>query len=202
MNRRRLLLLLLLLLLGTTAWAGPVPPLEALEQLRKGFAAMDDFTAEIAQEKQLAILQKKLLSTGTVRFKKPDLFFMELNPPHGSKLVLRDKSMEIFFPEDKTRQQLVLPMEQGLKHWLDLLARPITTLPAGSGFKAERTRENLTLTITPEKKGQVQTITITSGSDGRPRKLVIEERNGNRTAITFQKLRANVGLREKDFKIE
>lgn len=190
------------LFLPHSATAAAVPPVEALELLRQGFAGMQDFAAEIVQEKQLAVLKKKLVSTGTVRFKKPDLFYMELKSPHASRMVLRDAAVELYLPQEKTRQQIALPAGEGLTRWLNLLAKPITALPVGMVVKADRVGENQTLNITPQKPGQIRTIIITSGIDGRPRKLIIEERNGNRATITFQKLRANVGLTEKDFRIE
>lgn len=199
---RLLLTILLVVLVPAALPAAPVPPLEALELLRKGFADMQDFTAEISQEKQLAMMKRKLISSGTVHFKKPDLFFMELKAPHASRMVLRDRSIDLYLPEGKSRQQIALPADQGLKHWLALLSRPITALPQGIDFSADRAGDTQTLTIAPQSKGQVRSFTLTSGSDGRLRKLTIEERNGNRTAITFQKLRPNVGLSEKDFRIE
>jgi len=199
---RLIVTLLLCLLLPVAAEATAISPLEALENLRRGFSDMQDFTAEISQEKQLAVMKKKLVSSGTVRFRKPDLFFMELKPPHASRMVLRDRSIDLYFPEGKIRQQIALPADEGLKHWLALLSRPITALPQGMDFSADRVGDTQTLTVTPQSKGQVRSFVLTSGSDGRLRKLTIEERNGNRTAITFQKLRANVGLSEKDFRIE
>lgn len=194
--------LLLIVLVPVTTMAAPIPALEALEHLRKGVAEMQDFTAEITQEKQLAVMRKKLVSTGMVRFKKPDLFYMELRPPHASRMVLRDTTIEFSLPQDKNHQQIALPADEGLRHWLVLLAKPITSLPDGMEVKAERAGDTQSVTITPRKSGQVRTFVITSGNDGRLRKLVIEERNGNRTAITFQKLRANVGLQDKDFRVE
>ena len=196
------LLLFSLLLLPATAAAAPVQPLPALEQLRQSFAGMQDFTAEIVQEKQLAIMKKKIVSTGTVRFRKPDLFYLELLPPHASRMVLRDTVIELYLPKEKSRQQITLPANEGLQRWFTLLAKPVTTLPEGLAIQADRGADSQTVTITPEKPGQVRSFTITSGSDGKPRRLVIDERNGNRTAISFQKLRTNVGLTEKDFQIE
>ncbi len=198
---RLLLTLFLCVLLPAMARGAAIPPLEALETLRRGFADMQDFTAEISQEKQLAVMKKKLVSTGTVRFRKPDLFFMELKAPHASRMVLRDRTIDLYFPEGKNRQQIALPANEGLGHWLALLSRPITALPRGIDFRADRVGDIQTLTITPQGKGQVRSFILTS-SGGRLRRLAIEERNGNRTAITFQKMRPNVGLSEKDFRIE
>jgi outer membrane lipoprotein carrier protein len=192
---------LLIVMIPLSASAEPMSPVAALEQLRKGFAGMQDFTAEITQEKQLAVMKRKLISTGIVRFRKPDLFFMELIPPHASRMVLRDNSLDIYFPKEKSRQQIALPADEGLKRWLGMLDKPVTAIPEAVEAKAEKSGDTQTLTLTPKKQGQVRTFTITSGSDGRLRKLVIEERNGNRTAITFNKMRANAGLGEKDFRV-
>ncbi|GAM08857.1 outer-membrane lipoprotein carrier protein [Geobacter sp. OR-1] len=198
----RLLAVFIMVTLPLAANAAPIPPLQALENLRQGFAEMRDFTAEITQEKQLAVMKRKLVSSGSVRFRKPDLFFMELKPPYASRMVLRDRAIELYFPKEKNRQQIALPAEEGLSRWLDLLAKPLTAVPEGVEAKADLTGETQTLTLSPRKTGQVRAITLTSGSDGRLRKLVIEERNGNRTAITFHRLKANVGLGEKDFRLE
>lgn len=199
---RLFVIVIIVILFPSTLPAAQVPPLEALENLRRGFANMQDFTADISQEKQLSVMKKKIISTGTVRFRKPDLFYMELKPPHASRMVLRDKTIDLYLPDGKSRQQIVLPADEGLKHWLSLISRPITALPQGIDFTADRLGDTQTLTITPQGKGQVRTFTLISGNDGRLRKLTIEERNGNRTAITFHKMRANLGLSEKDFRVE
>jgi outer membrane lipoprotein carrier protein len=200
--KRLLLTVVLLMLWCAAAVAAPVPPLEALEQLRASFAAMQDFTAEISQEKQLAVMKRKLVTSGTVRFKKPDLFFMELKPPYPSRMVLRDATIDLYLPLEKSRQQMNLGTDEGLKRWLSLLAQPIRSLPDGVEVKADRSGDQQTVTISPKKKGQVRLIAITSGLDGLLRKLLIEERNGNRTMIAFQRLRANVGLTDRDFRVE
>lgn len=192
----------MLLLVPLPSAASSMPPLEALERLRASFAGMKDFTAEITQEKQLKIMKRKLVTTGTVRFMKPGLFFMELKPPYPSRMVLTDSAIDMYFPQDKVRQQIALPADEGLKRWLALLERPITRLPEGVEITADRSGDTQTVTIVPQKKGQVRQFTIASGPDGTLRRLVIEERNGNRTALTFNRLRANVGLSEADFRVE
>jgi len=199
---RLLATIIILLLLPLNATAASITPLEALENLRRGFSEINDFTAEISQEKQLTVMRRKLVSTGSVRFKKPDLFYMELKPPHASRMVLRDSVIELHIQDGNSRQQIPLPADEGLKRWMSLLSRPISTLPSGIDFSAERSGDTQTLTIAPQKKGQVRSFILTSNIDGRLRKLVIEERNGNRTAITFLKMRPNVGLSEKDFRIQ
>lgn len=197
-----LLAIIAILLCATTALARPLNPVEGLEFLRRSFAGMNDFTAQITQEKQLAMMKRKLVSTGTVRFRKPDLFFMELNPPHASRLRLKDSTLSLYLVQDRTSQQMVLPPDQGLKHWLGFLAKPVTALPDGVEVKADRQNDRTTLQLAPRDKGQIKGVTLVLQEDGRLKRLVLDERNGDRTTISFSQFRKNIGLTERDFRVE
>jgi len=187
---------------ATLCHARPVAPLEGLEALRKGFAGINDFTAEISQEKRLSLMKRSMVMTGTVRFRKPDLFFMELNPPFSSRMLLRDSVVEQTGAKGGEHSRIVLPPEQGLKRWLSKLVGPVASLPEGVAMQADLSGGLYTLTITPSGKGQVRELAITFQEDGVIRRLVISEQNGDRATMTFRKVRRNVGLGEKDFKLE
>ena len=45
-------------------------------------------------------------------------------------------------------------------------------------------------------------MTLVFHDDGRIRRLVIVEQNGDRNTITFRNMKKNVGLTEKDFRLE
>ncbi len=190
-----------LLFSATVCHARPVPPLEGLEALRKGFSAITDFTAEISQEKRLSLMKRTMVMTGTVRFRKPDLFFMELNPPFSGRMLLRDSVIEQA-GRGGEHSRIVLPTEQGLKRWFAKLAGPMTALPEGVAIQADLNGGLYTLTITPSAKGQIRELVITFQADGTIRRLVIAEQNGDRATMTFKKVRRNVGLGEKDFRLE
>ena len=112
--------------------------LESLELLRRCFVDVADFTAEITQEKQLTLLKRTMTARGTVRFKKPDLFFMEIYPPYASRLLLRNNVLDLFLVKEKISQHLVLPPEEGLQKWFTFLAKPVTSLPDGVDVRAEQ----------------------------------------------------------------
>jgi outer membrane lipoprotein carrier protein len=59
-----------------------------------------------------------------------------------------------------------------------------------------------TLTIASQGKGQVRDISIVFLADGTIRRLVISERNGDKSTMTLKKVRRNVGLTERDFRLE
>ncbi|WP_240731841.1 outer membrane lipoprotein carrier protein LolA [Geobacter sp. FeAm09] len=182
--------------------ARQIPAVEGLEVLRKAFTGVTDFTAEISQEKRLSLMKRAMTMNGTVRFRKPDQFYLELNAPYASRMVLRDNTIEQVMGASGGRNRIVLPPEQGLKRWFTRLATPITTLPEGLGVHADATGPVYTVTIAPRGKGQVRELVITFLDDGTIRKLVIVEQNGDRAVMTFKKVRRNVGLTDRDFRLE
>jgi outer membrane lipoprotein carrier protein len=194
--------LLIMVFMAAAAHAAEIQPLEGLELARKGFAGMTDFTAEITQEKQIALLKKTMKSSGQVRFHRPDTFYMEVYSPYASRLLLKDNILTMLLPAEGIRQKTVLPPEEGLRHWFSLFDRPVTRLPAGVELRADRRGDTITLRIIPVGNKGVKELKITLFDDGRPKRLAIEEQNRDRTVINFQRVRKNVGLVEKDFRIE
>ena len=194
--------LLIMVFMAATAHAAEIPPLEGLELARKSFSGMTDFTAEFTQEKQIALLKKTMTSSGQVRFRRPDTFFMEVYSPYASRLLLRDNILTMLLPVEGIRQKTVLPPEEGLRHWFSLFDRPLNRLPAGVELRADRRGDTVTLRIIPVGKKGVKELRITLFDDGRPRRLAIEEQNRDRTVINFNRVRKNVGLADKDFRIE
>lgn len=193
---------LLMLTAALKAEARSLTPVEGLEALRRSFGTMQDFTADLTQEKQLSIMKKKLVMQGLIRFKKPDRFYMELVPPYSSKVLLKDTVLLQRLGNQGELQRIVLPPEQGLSRWFATLAKPITAVPEGMEVRAEQTGSQTSVTIRPAKGGQLKELTVVLHDDGTVRKLVLEERAGDKTVMTFRKTRKNVGLSDADFRLE
>ena len=196
------MLLSALLFTSSPCHARTISPIEGLEALRRGFAGITDFTADITQEKRLSLMKRTMVMNGTVRFKKPDLFFMEINPPFSGRMLLRDNIIEQSSARDTIPTRIALPPEQGLKQWFVKLAAPVTALPDGVALQADLTNSVYSLTITPFGTGQVKDISIVFLGDGTIRRLVINERNGDRATMTLKKVRRNIGLAERDFRLQ
>jgi outer membrane lipoprotein carrier protein len=182
--------------------ARSISPVEGLEALRRCFAGISDFTADITQEKRLTLMKRTMVMSGSLRFKKPDLFFMEINPPFSSRMLLHDSVIEQSAGKDRTPTRIALPPEQGLKQWFSKLGAPVTSKPDGVDVQADLTNSVYTLTIASQGKGQVKDISIVFLADGTIKRLVISERNGDRSTMTLKKVRRNVGLTERDFRLE
>lgn len=182
--------------------AKEIPPLDGLEALRRGFSGITDFTAEISQEKRVSLMKKTLIMGGTVRFRKPDAFYMEINPPFASKTLLRDSTIEQTSGRNGEKNRIVLPPDQGLKRWFSKLTTPVSTAPEGVSILADATNGIYTLTIIPQGKGQIKEMTLIFLEDGTIRRLTISELNGDKSTMTFKKVRRNTGLSDKDFRLD
>lgn len=194
--------ILITLLAAPLCHARPIAPLEGLEALRKAFSGITDFTAEITQEKRISLMKRSMVMTGQVRFRKPDQFFMEINPPYAGRMLLRDAIIEQEMSAGSGRNRIVLPPEQGLKRWFDKLALPVASLPEGVVVLADRNGSVYTLTIAPKGTGMVKELIVTFLENGIIRRLVINERNGDRATMTFKNVKRNTGLTNRDFRLE
>jgi outer membrane lipoprotein carrier protein len=199
---KKILVLLLIAVPLVTSLHAADPTIEALETLRRGFAGTNDFTAEVTQEKQLSLMKQRMVSKGVVRFKKPDTFFMELYSPHPSRLLLKDNVMSLRLTEQGVTDKVALPPEEGLKKWFAFLGKPVTKLPEGVDAKAVRHGKNWSMQIFPKGRGSVRDLVLTFDLEGRISRIVINERNKDRTTLLFTKMRRNVGLQESDFRVE
>lgn len=195
-------LLMLFMLQVNSVSARSIPATEGLEAFRRGFGTTTDFTADFTQEKQLSLMKKAISMKGRIRFKKPDLFMMEIDPPFAGRMLLKDTVIEQSAGKGEERTRIVLPPEQGLKHWFAKLATPVTTLPDGVKIRADLTNSLYTLTITPEGKGAVKEIVLAFQADGVIKRFVIYEQNGDRATMTLKKVRRNIGLTERDFLLD
>ena len=60
----------------------------------------------------------------------------------GRDMVLHDAAIDLYLPQEKTRQQMNLGADEGLKRWLSLLDRPIRAVPDSVEVKAERSGDS------------------------------------------------------------
>lgn len=187
--------------LATPAEARPIEALAGLEALRAGFAGMVDFSAGITQEKRLSVMRRSLTMTGTVRFKKPDRFYMAINPPYASRTVLKDQLLQQVVGHNATPTRIVLPPEQGLGYWFSKLAQPLTRLPEGLDVQADLTNSLYSVAIRPHGTGQIKEVTIAFQKDGTIRRIAILERSGDKATMTFKNVRRNTGLTDQDFQL-
>lgn len=189
-----------LLLTVFPAAARPVEPLEGLEALRRSISGISDLTAEVVQEKRLPFLNRRVRVTGTVRYLKPDLILLVTAPPYASRTLLRGGTVEQL--EGGLHSRVVLPPGQRPGEWLERLSAPLTSVPEGIKVLADLTGKVYSVTIIPQGQDLVREAGFQFHEDGTLRRLTIVERSGARTLMTFSRVRCNVGLTVRDFRLK
>jgi outer membrane lipoprotein carrier protein len=177
--------------------------LEGLEALRSALAGTRDFTAVVEQEKEVSLLRKRIASRGVVRFKRPGLFYMRLDPPHGSVVLLKGGILSIRFPREGVSEEIPLPPEQSLDRWIARLDGPVRSLPDGATVSAVRDGGGgFRLRIVPRDGRGLAEIQVDLSGDGTVTRLSLEEENRDRTVMRFSRVKRNAGIADSDFRAD
>jgi outer membrane lipoprotein-sorting protein len=196
----RLFLLLLLLFL---------PALDdVLRDIEAKGRDVADFRARFRQEKSVYLLDEPLRSEGTILYKRePALLRWETTSPERSTLVIDGSGMKVHMPGVKQLEVYefsgkdafgaILPLfGQGTE---DLRRSYEVTLATGTADvhtlelvpRAERLRRVISkLEVSIDKKTLL------------PRRLAYHDPNGDVSTTVFESVEPNVGLSEKDFKLD
>lgn len=195
------LVLFVLLLLPLAGHARQIAPQDGLEALRKAFSGINDFTADISQEKKLSVMKRTMKMNGVVRFRKPDLFYLEIVSPYKSRMLLNDAVIEQVMGGSNERSRIILPPEQGLKGWFVRFNQPVKSIPDGMNIQSDLTGSVYTVNVLPKSKGQIKQLSIVFQQDGTIKKIAITEKNGDRSTMLFKNIKRNTGLTARDFRL-
>jgi outer membrane lipoprotein carrier protein len=188
-------------------WAQPDESLaDLLEELDKRTAQIEDLTARFTQEKHSILLREPLVSKGRVSVRK-DKVKWETRAPHASVLLVSDRSARLFDPQAGRVE--VYPLSAGLAAIIgspmprfDRLRESflIERLPSDSESK------EIVLRLSPRDKKLAEHIrSITVRIDPEiPAATALEmvDAEGDRTVITFSRIKLNQALDDEDFDLD
>ncbi len=72
------------------------------------FDSMQDFSANIIQEKKIELFKTAITSTGSMLWKKPGMLMIEMNPPDRSQLFFNGSILWFYYPDEKIAERYVL----------------------------------------------------------------------------------------------
>ena len=210
-----------LILIITFALLSAAAPLQGAEpaqdpELAKRLEAIDqrgskiqDFTATFRQDKFTALLRKPLLSTGTVRVKGSSVRW-DTEKPEPVVLFSDGKEFRMYYPQQKALE--IYPIDGRLS---DLAASPLPRLqtlrehftiqeiPAKElAGKGRDTTNLIALELTPKDESLAEHIDAVRVllDAGAAHIITVEtlDADGDRTLITFDGVRLNTGLEERE----
>ncbi len=85
-----------------------------VKELKSHLEKMTDFSANIVQEKRITLFNSTIVSSGLIKWKKPDKLFVAMNPPDSSQLFLNRKGLWLYYPDEKIAEKYIMKDNQKL----------------------------------------------------------------------------------------
>jgi len=186
----------------TSVEAQPLSVDEVVRRIREVREKMNDFTADLVQEKRISLFKEKVISRGRVRFKKPDKFFIEFFPPESSKMVFDGKTVLLYFKEEKMAERYHIKGNPLTEKYLIVLKDPFQEKLAQWRIVEEK-EFSLAIEILPKLKDPlfVKTKMWISKRDWIMTGMEMVERNGDTTTLQYSNIRINTGLSDSDVEV-
>ena len=174
-------------------------------------ADVKDLVADFQQRKVTAMLRKPLVSSGQVFVRGSSMLWKTVKP-EPSELQITDAEVRIFYPSEKTIEVFQIRQKLG-----ELAASPLprlATLLEHFSFKPlplaemdESDEERFFAVemspIDPELSEHVETVRVLlDATRGLIARFEMTDADGDRTIITFENVRTNVGLSDQQLAID
>lgn len=206
MKRQRAFLIVLLMSAALPIRVAALQQLDedfVFRQLARVQRDVRDFTADLIQEKRISLLQKEIVSHGVIQFKRPDKLLIELFDPDPSLMIVDGHSLWLYFKRDKIAQRYSLGNNAFLQRYLTLLDQPFSG-KWGKPASMKREGERIVLEIMPGETDAIfSKITLwVSTEDWMIRKLLLSEKGGDSTRLSYENIRVNTGIPDSRFKVD
>jgi|GEM_PF-413400 outer membrane lipoprotein carrier protein len=197
-----LIVLTFVLLPVRGATQGQVDKDFVVRQLARAQEEVEDFAANLVQEKRISLLRRDIVSHGMIEFKRPNKVLIELFDPDPSLMVVDGNSLWLYFKRERVAQRYGVENNPMLKRFLMILENPFK----GGWEKLAFIRKEGDLVVMDVVPEQVEAIfsKITlwvSTQDWLIRKLALYEKSGDLTILSYNNIRVNTGIPDSRFKI-
>ena len=196
-----------LALAAVAAAADPTPLDQALARIEARGAEIRDFRARFRQEKSVYLLDRPLVSSGKVLFRRPGSLRWETEAPEPSILVIDEKGMQVYLPRLKQVEVYDLPGKDALGAILPLFGQSTADLRRMYEVELKPgAADEIVLALVPKSdrvRRAVARIEVALDKEKLlPRRLVYADPNGDEARTTFTDVEPNVGLGEADTRLD
>ncbi len=195
--------LMVVLLTIQTAAQGELDRDFIVRQLARAQREIEDFTADIVQEKRISLLRKEIVSHGVMEFKRPHKVLIELFDPDPSLMVVDGNSLWLYFKRERIAQRYRVAHNPMLKRYLMILDQPFTV-----GWEkltsVRREGDSAVLEFIPEQGEAAfsKIVLWVSTEDWLIRKMALHEKSGDLTILSYANIRVNTGIPDSHFTLD
>jgi outer membrane lipoprotein carrier protein len=173
-----------------------------VRQLARAQEEVEDFAADLVQEKRISLLRRDIVSHGVIEFKRPNKVLIELFDPDPSLMVVDGNSLWLYFRRERVAQRYVVGNNPMLKRFLMILENPfkggwekLTSIRKAGDF--------VVLEVVPEEIEAIfsKIILWVSPQDWLIKKVALHEKSGDLTILSYSNIRVNTGIPDSRFRI-
>jgi len=174
-----------------------------LRQLARVQSEVEDFAANLIQEKRISLLKKSITSHGVIEFKRPDKVLIELFDPDPCLMVVDGNSLWLFFKREKVAQRYSVGNNPLLKRYLMIFENPFEG-EWGKLTSIEREGDFVVLDVIPgEAESIFSRINLwVSTQNWLIKKLALYEKSGDLTILSYENIRVNTGIPDSHFTVD
>jgi outer membrane lipoprotein carrier protein len=174
-----------------------------LRQLARTQREVEDFTADLIQEKRLSLLKENVVSHGVIQFKRPNKVLIELFNPDPSLMVVDGNFLWLYFKRERVAQRYRVGNTPMLNRYLMILDNPLT----GEWAKLASIRREGDFAVLEVAPGEAEGIFSkiifwVSTHDWLIRKLELHEKSGDLTILSYENIRVNTGIPDSHFTLD
>jgi outer membrane lipoprotein-sorting protein len=174
-----------------------------LRQLARVQSEVEDFAANLIQEKRLSLLKNTIISHGVIAFKRPDKVLIELFDPDPCLMVVDGNFLWLFFKRERVAQRYSVGNNPLLKRYLMILENPFKG-EWGQFTSIEKEGDVVVLDVIPgEAESIFSRITFwVSTQNWLIKKLALYEKTGDLTILSYENIRVNTGIPDSHFTVD
>ncbi len=174
-----------------------------LRQLARVQSEVEDFAANLTQEKRISLLKNTIISHGVIAFKRPDKVLIELFDPDPCLMVVDGNSLWLFFKRERVAQRYSVGNNPLLKRYLMILENPFEG-EWGKLTLIEKEGDFVVLDVIPEEAESIfSKITLwVSTQNWLVKKLALYEKSGDLTILSYENIRVNTGIPDSHFTVD
>jgi outer membrane lipoprotein carrier protein len=174
-----------------------------VRQLARVQGEVEDFTADLIQEKRVSLLREKVISRGVIQFKRPNKVLIELFDPDPSLMVVDGTTLWLYFKRERVAQKYRVGDNPMLKRYLMILENPFRD-EWGKPASIRKEGDFAVLEVIPGEAETIYTkVTLwVSTQTWLIRKLALYEKGGDFTILSYENIRVNTGIPDSNFTLD
>lgn len=192
------ILFILLMCCGIAQTEETLDKNQIIEKLKLRFEGMNDFSANIEQEKRIALFNSSMFSTGLVMWKKPDKLFIAMNPPDASQIFLSGNTLWLYYPDEKAAEKYVLKDTKDKPGFFSF-CNPMQLVRPENIQRISISGYSIVLDLSTSAPLFKKITLYISKKDWLIQKLELVEKDGDSTIITYSNALTNSGIAEQKF---